>query len=133
MPSVVGPSLKITEPVGVTVPAAPDGRVTVAVSAIVAPLVTVGAAAVSTVLVSSPTVILRILLLERSATYTVPSPPTATAKGALKLAAVPVPSALPAVPEPASVATIPAAVTVRILWLPRSATWSASSAPIASP
>ena len=51
-----------------------------------------------------------------------PSDPTATPEGALKLANVPVASALPDEPEPASVVTTPAAVTLRIVWLPASAT-----------
>ena len=62
-------------------------------------------------------VIRRIALLEESATYTMPSVPTATPKGALNRAAAPVPSALPRVPSPASVVTTPAGEIRRILLL----------------
>ena len=69
----------------------------------------------ASVVTTPAAVIFRIAWFAESATYTVPSTPTATPWGELKLAAVPVPSALPDEPEPASVVTTPAAVIFRIL------------------
>ena len=62
-----------------------------------------------------------------------PAAPTATPEGKLKLAAAPVPSALPEVPPPASVVTTPAGEIWRILWLPESATVTVPSVPTATP
>ena len=69
----------------------------------------------ASVVTTPAAVIFRIVLERLSATYTVPSAPTATPSGLLNVAAAPVPSALPAAPEPASVVTTPAAVIFRIL------------------
>ena len=120
-------------PVGVTALPVRGWCVTVAVSVTEAPLVTVAAEAVSTVVVGSPKVILRIFLDPVSPTYNVPSAPTATPAGLSKLAAAPVPSVLPRVPEPATVVTTPAAVIFRILWEFLSATYTEPSAPTATP
>ena len=76
----------------------------------------------ASVVTTPAAVIFRIVLERLSATYTVPSAPTATPSGLLNVAAAPVPSARPATPEPASVVTTPAAVIFRILWLAISAT-----------
>src|SRR5262249_56228198 len=83
-------------------------------------------------------VIRRVLWLTKSATYMyfcpeVGSKPTATALGELKLAPGPVPSVLPGNPLPARVVTTPAGLTTRILWLPKSATKTLSSASAATP
>lgn len=59
--------------------------------------------------------ILRILWLAVSATYTLPGPSTATPNGWSKLAAVPVASVDPFEPDSASVVTTPFGVIVRIL------------------
>ena len=109
-------------PVGVTALPVGGRCVTVAVSVTEAPLVTVAAEAVSPVVVGSPKVILRILFELASATYIVPSAPTATPIGKSKLAAVPVPSMLARWPEPATVVTTPADVIFLTLWFAESAT-----------
>ena len=69
-----------------------------------------------------PGVTLRMRLLSRSATMTLPLKSKATLKGLLKDAAVPVPSAYPYEPLPASVLTTPPGVTTRMRWLYMSAT-----------
>ena len=67
-------------------------------------------------------VILRILLLPKSATYTLPKASTAIPNGLLKLAAVPAPFVEPCTPLPAKVVIMPVVVILRIFWLPTSAT-----------
>jgi hypothetical protein len=61
-------------------------------------------------------VILRILKLAKSATYRFPAESSATPKGLLKLALVPVPLVDPD-ELPANVVTTPADVILRIRWL----------------
>ena len=61
-------------------------------------------------------VICRIVLLLVSATYTVPAVLTATPRGELNRAALPVPSVLPVFPaRPANVVTTPLGVIFRIV------------------
>src|SRR6267142_991245 len=86
------------------------------------------------VLTTPAGVILRMVLLYVSDTYTLPALSVATPDGNLKLAAVPVPSALPATPaDPASVLTAPAGVITRIVWLYVSATYTLPAPSIAAP
>ena len=75
------------------------------------------------VLTNPPGVILRILLPPVSATYTFPESSTAIPDGALNLAKMPCPSAMPEAVEPANVLTNPPAVIFRISLFPTSATY----------
>ena len=77
--------------------ASPVGRLKLA--AVPVPSALPNTFAVPASVVTAPAaVILRIVLLPVSATYTLPAPSTATPNGRWKVAAVPVPSALP--PDP---------------------------------
>src|SRR5258708_3331118 len=82
-------------------------------------------------------VICRIVLLLKSATYTVSAPSTATPQGALKRAAPLVPSSEPALPgEPARVVTtqsVPTGVIFRTVELYKSVTYKAPAPSTATP
>ena len=88
----------------------------------------------ASVLTAPAGVILRMVKLIWSATYTAPAASTATPMGTLKRAAAPVPSALPPLPAvPASVVTTPAGVILRMVELFVSATYTAPAASTATP
>ena len=73
--------------------------------------------------VTTPAGVIVRILPTPSATYTVPTLSTAIPWGELNRAALPVPSVPPAVfARPANVVTLPTGVTLRIVWLVRSAT-----------
>ena len=92
------------------------------------------AAVPASVVTTAAVVILRIVLFDESATYTLPTLSTATPYGASKLAAAPVPSALPTTPSvPASVVTTPAGVTWRMASLSLSATYTFPALSTATP
>src|SRR5437588_1106315 len=75
------------------------------------------------VVTTAPGVILRIVWLPVSPTYTLPALSNATPRGPEKRAATPVPSAAPGGPgEPAKVVTTPAAEILRTVLLSLSAT-----------
>lgn len=70
----------------------------------------------ASVVTTPAAVIFRMVLLPESATKTLPAPSAGTPLGTLKLAAAPVPSALPYKPAvPASVVTTPLGVIFRIV------------------
>src|SRR5450631_993218 len=72
----------------------------------------------ASVVTTAAGVILRIVWLPVSATYTLPAPSTATENGVANRAALPVPSALPGLfAKPAKVLTVPAGVILRMVLL----------------
>src|SRR4051812_4347658 len=82
-------------------------------------------AAPANVVTTPPGMILRIVLLLESATYSVPVVSTVIPEGLANRAALPVPSTWPELPAtPASVLTTPAGVIVRIVLLLESATYT---------
>src|SRR5947207_1614754 len=85
------------------------------------------------VLTAPAAVILRIVLLFLSATYTLPAASIATPYGLSNRASLPVPSLEPTWPAvPANVLTAPAAVILRIVSLSASATYTLPAASIAT-
>ena len=93
-------------------PAGPLKRAAAPVPSAVPGLPAVPASVVTT----PPDVIIRIVWLPVSPTYTLPAASTATPTGALKCAPSPVPSVLPLMPaSPANVVTTPAALILRIV------------------
>jgi hypothetical protein len=78
------------------------------------------------VLTTPAGVILRIVLLYKSATYTFPEASLATAIGVLNAAAVPVPLILPATPLPAKVVTVATEATGSELLITVPQVWEVS-------
>src|SRR6476660_3485289 len=117
-----------TYPMPVASTATPVGRLKRAAAPV--PSVLPVLPAVPARVVTTPAgVILRMVALVWSATYTVPAASTATPTGVLNRAAAPVPSVLPVLPAvPARVVTTPADVILRIVWLPSSDTYTVPAA-----
>ena len=148
LPETPLPAKVVTTPAGViirirslplsatyTFPAAsvPNPKGSLNEAAVPVPLVLPAIPLPAKVLTTPAGVIIRIKLLPKSATKTLPEGSVVIPIGLLNDAAVPVPLALPAAPLPAKVLTIPAGVILRIKLLYKSATYTFPTASLATP